>query len=64
MKKKNVRFHTGSKVLEINEKMIRIPGPKGEINLNSDSIIMILSESAEARFAAGKFINIIPSCRQ
>jgi len=53
MKKKNVVFYTRSKAIEINKKMIRVSGPKGEADINADSIIMTQFEPADARYAAG-----------
>jgi len=40
MKKKNVMLYSRSKIVKIGEKLIRCSGPKGEIILNPDSIIM------------------------
>ncbi len=40
MKKRKVIFHTRSKIIEIKDKRVYFTGPKGDVVLNPDSIIM------------------------
>ncbi len=53
MKKKKVIFHTRSKIIAIDERLIRITGPKGEIEINPDNIIMTQFEPVDPRYASG-----------